>query len=367
MRVALLAVLAACATPTSDRRATGDDVPTDEAGEPLPSAGTAVLRAETVVLPADIARRAVVAFDHVLLPAAIELAPRDVIVSGVGDGFIRRAIAIIDRGDGTLHVTTSPASLAEAVERATFDTSISEMPFAVEQQLAGNVNEFVADITGGLSLAPTVDVGFTIDAGSLERFELAIAGTGSAAVEGTAEFSGAAHWAWGEQRTLETIVFRRAFALGPLPIVLVARVHGTLAASAYVDQPVTLASGAEGAITFDARSTFTGTSWSTTKTSTFDASQIGPAHDGDGMASLALGVTARLELAFYGVAGPVISYSAQAGGFGGYCGATLHTALRAGLFGDGTYELYALAPMERAVVALWDNQIALDPAETCAP
>lgn len=353
-------VLAACASVPSEP-------PTDELGEPLPSAGTAVLRAETVVLPADIARRAIVAFDHVILPAEVELTPRDVIVSGVGDGFIRRAIAIVDRGDGTLHVTTSPASLADAVERATFDASITEMPLALEQRIAGNVNDLVTHITGGLSLAPRVDLGFAIEAGALERFELAIAGTGSAAVEGTAQFTSSTHWSWGEEHELDEIVLRRAFALGPLPIVLVVRIRGTLAATAFVDEPVTFASGVEGAITFAARSTFTSGAWSTTSTSIFDASQIGPTHDGDGTASLAVGITARLELAFYGAGGPVVSYSAQSGGFGGFCDTSLLTALRAGLFGDGIYELQVLAPSERVVAPLWDNQIALDPFESCGP
>ena len=360
MRALLLVVAVACTT------ASEDALPTDEHGAPLPQAGTAVLRPETVVLPADVAKAAIVEWDHVIVPAGVALRPRDVIVSAAGDGFIRRAITIVDQGD-TLRVTTSPATLAEAVTSATFATTIDES-LAIDQRIDGNLDILTASANGMLAVDSSVDIELAVDDGVLSSFGLAIAGSGDARVEGTLAFTSTEHRSWGEVNELDETIFRRKFALGPLPIVVVGRVRGVLAANAYVEQPVTFASGARGPITFDATTAFTPeTGWTASNTSDFAAASIGPTLAGDGSASLSIGITARFELAFYGVAGPSVVYSAQATSVGLRCNTTPITALQAGLFGDAVFELQPLAAMQRAVVPLWNSRVALDPLETCTP
>src|SRR5215207_7273278 len=102
MRALVVVVLAACtAPPIVDAP---DDPPpdaTDELGEPLPSAGTATLRAGTIILPASLA--AVVGHGDVTFQAAgnealLDLVRGNVIVSGRGDGFIRRVYAVETTG-----------------------------------------------------------------------------------------------------------------------------------------------------------------------------------------------------------------------------------------------------------------------------
>ena len=355
----LFVVAAGCAT-------TEDALPTDEHGVPLPQAGSAVLRPETVVLPADIAKDTIVEWDHVVIPAGVTLRPRDVIVSAAGDGFIRRAITIVDRGD-TLRVTTSPATLAEAVTSATFATSFRES-LAIDQHIASNFDVLTANANGRLSLESNIDIELAIDGGALSSFGLAIAGTGDAQIDGTLTFTSADHRSWGEVQEVDETIFRRAYALGPLPIVVVGRVRGALATNAYVEQVVTFTSGARGPITFDATTAFTpANGWTSSNTGDFAATPLGPTLTGDGSSSLSVGVTAHFELAFYGVAGPTVVYSAQSNSVGLHCNPARVTGLQAGLFGDAVFELQPLAPMQRTVIPLWNSRVALDPLESCTP
>src|SRR5512139_1868309 len=153
----LVMVVGACVA------APADDVPTDEAGVPLPSAGTATLRDGTIVLPPAMTKDAIAGLGDVVFPAAgnaalLELVRGNVIVSGTGDGFIRRVYAVAREGD-TIRVITSPATLSDAVEHATFDTTITE-PFAFDDRIDAQVDALTAAIHGGISLATTIDLAF---------------------------------------------------------------------------------------------------------------------------------------------------------------------------------------------------------------
>lgn len=363
----------ACAACTAPAVVDPDElpVPTDETGVPLPPAGTATLRAGTVVLPAAMTRDAVVELAAVVFPATgndalLALARGDVIVSGTGDGFIRRVYAVTRDGD-RIRVRTSSATLADAVVEATFHVEAAA-PLALSPRIDGGTLDLTAAITGELAIAPALALDVVIDEDGLAAFDLAITGAGTTAIAGALDFTSPEHRAWGEERQWETPLFRRAYALGPLPIVVAGRLTTTLAASAYVDAPVAFTGGARAALGIDASAHFTRASgWTTTDASRVDVTQIGPAHAGAGRASLVVGIDPRVELSFYGAGGPALHLVAQAGGFGAYCGDALLTGLQAAVQGAVAFDLDALASEPRTDVTLWDTRPFLDDFEQCAP
>ena len=372
MRALLVLVMAACTQPPLvDAPAAPAPVPTDELGEPLPSAGTATLRAGTTVLPAWMTRDATVTLAAITFPAAgnaalLELVRGDIIVSGTGDGFIRRVVAVEAVGD-TIQIVTSPATLADAVTDATFHITASE-PLSAAVLIDGEVENLRALIDGEVTFAPVVTLDFALGGEGLRSFDLEVTGTGTARVEGTVDFSAATHWGWGEERASELPPFRRAYALGPLPIVVVGRVTTTLAASAFVEDMVTFTSGAHAEVAFDAASHYTpATGWTLTDATAAAITQIVPVHAGPGRASLAIGIDPRLELSFYGERGTTLHFVTQAGGFGGYCGPSLTTGLQAAVQGTVTYELAPLDKSPRTDLTLWNELQFLDELEACAP
>lgn len=368
----VVVVIAACATPPLVDAPDGElPAPTNEAGEPLPSAGTATLRANTVVLPASISKHAVSGLGDVMFPAAgnealLELARGDVIVSGTGDGFIRRVYAV-EREDAAIRIITSVATLADAVSEATFQMAVSE-PLAIGTHLDGRTETLTAMIDGDLAITPVIDLGFALDADGLRSFDLQVSGTGSTTVEGTVEFTATTHWAWGAERQYATPLFRRAYALGPLPLVVVGRMTTTLGASAFVEEPVAFTSGAHVELAIESSSSYgPQTGWTMTDASQIEVSQLGPIHTGQGRASLAITIDPRIELAFYGASGTELHLVTQAGAFGAYCGPTLLTGLQAAVHGSVAFKLAPLVKSTRADVTLWDKRQFLDELEACAP
>src|SRR5690242_9479658 len=101
MRLWCAVVLASgCATAVDDRpRPPEPPGPyVDENGEAVPQAGTARLRDTTVILPASVSKDITVNFDHLLVPVdgnedLLALPHGTVLVSGTGDGFIRKLYA----------------------------------------------------------------------------------------------------------------------------------------------------------------------------------------------------------------------------------------------------------------------------------
>lgn len=342
---------------------------TDELGEPAPQAGTATLRATTVILPAHVSKDITVNFDHLLVPAAnnealLDLPRYTVLVSGTGDGFIRKVYASTLEGDA-IRIKTSPATLADAVIDASFHTTTTE-PLLVAQGIDSRNNAIDATITGRATFTPTIDVDFTLADNALRSFDLHVTSTATAEIEGAISYDGTTHWAWGEETPWEKVLFRRVYALGPLPVVVVARASAALAASAYVEEPVTFANGVSAVLAIDAQSHYTpAESWTTSDASAFSVTQIGPTHGGTGSASLAVGIAPRIELAFYGIAGPRLEVAAQVGGFGAYCGSSLYTGLQAALIGAATMRLEALAKMSNTNVVLFDKRMPLDELEQC--
>ena len=369
MRACWCLLIAACATPPVVEQAPDElPVPTDDAGDALPSAGSATLRDGTFVLPSSIAKTAVVEFYSVMFPAAgnealLALERGNVIVSGSGDGFIRRVYSVARDGQ-SIRITTSPATLADAVVTATFHMSVAE-PIAVAPH-ADARNEYVtASIDGALAITPAIDVDFALDADGLDAFEIHVDGTGTSSVEGTIAFETDTHRAWGDETSSTTPLFRRAYALGPLPIVVVGRLTTTLGASAYVEMPVTFATGARATFALDATTRYVpGGGWTMDDATSIDLTQIGPLHTGGGQASLAISMDPKIELAFYG-AGPSLHFVAQAGGFGAYCGPTLITGLQAAVQGSAHLELATLVKTPDARITLWDQRPFLDELEAC--
>ncbi len=348
-----------------------DDAPTDEAGQPLPSAGTATLRAGTIVLPPSMTKDAVVGLGEVVFPAAgnealLDLVRGNVIVSGTGDGFLRRVYSVTGLGD-TIRVITSPATLADAVTDAAFHMTVTDS-ITFEQRIDANVNLLSATITGGITFQPTIDVDFVVEGDALTSFDLQVIGMGNTKVEGALAFENPNHWAWGEEKPVDQLLFRRAFALGNLPIVVVGRASANLAATAYVEEPVRFSVGAAAQLAVDAQSSYTpATGWTSSDASTYAITQIGPVHDGPGRASLAVGIDPRIELQFYGVGGPQLQLAAQAGGFGAYCGSSLLVGLQAAMRGAAAMRLEALVKLPSANVTFFESVQTLDELEQCAP
>lgn len=362
MRALCLVVVAACGVDTRD------PTPTDEHGVPLPSAGTATLRDGTVILPASLTIDATTDLTNVVLPyddSLLDLERGNIIVSGTGDGFVRRVYAVEPEGD-RIRIVTSPATLADAVESATFALTTTE-PLVVPAHIDGRTPLLEATIDGDLDVTPTVALSFALTRDGVQTFDLRVTGAATSNVRGTVDFTADTHWAWGEERSYEATVFRRAFALGPLPLVVVARMTTSLAASAYVEMPVAFTAGAHARIGLDASTTYApSTGWTMTDSSTVDITPVGPLHAGAGRASLSVGIVPKLELAFYGASGPTLQLVTQAGGFGAFCGDALLTGLQAAAQGAVAFDLGSLAQLARTDVTLYDERPFLDELETCA-
>jgi hypothetical protein len=372
MRALLVVVIASCTTPpVVDVPDAAPPVPTDEAGEPLPSAGTATLRGGTIVLPAWMTKDAAVELSAVVFPAAgndtlFELVRGNIIVSGTGDGFVRRVYAVEAQG-GSIRVITSPATLADAVTDATFHM-IANDPLWAPGHLDGRTESLFGSVDGELTFAPVIELDFALDTEGLRSFDLQVTGTGFASLHGTIDFTATTHLAWGEERDWKTPLFRRAYALGPLPLVVVGRLTTTLAASAYVDAAVSFTSGAEAELAIDATSSYTpAAGWTTTDASHVEVTQLGPVHGGAGRASLAIGIDPKVELAFYGEGGATLHLVVQAGAFGAYCGPSLITGLQTAVQGSVTYDLAPLVKSTLTYLTLWDKRQFLDELESCAP
>ncbi len=334
----------------------------------LPSAGTATLRPETIILSDAQLRGAVVFSDHIIFPldAPIDLAHGDVIVSGTGDGFIRRVRLVENAGD-VLRVFTSRATLGDAVVDARFHATLFETA-AFTETLEARTDWLTGDVDGAFSLAPTLDLRFAVADSTLASFELGLTGTATSTLAGTFEFTSANHWQWGDEKRADTLLFRHAFALGPLPIVVVGRFSTVFDATTYFEQPVTMNVDAAATLALDAGARYApGAGWTTTDASTITVDHVGPTHDGAGYAALVTGVFPHLEVSLFGTPTADLFLSAQTGATGLDCNATAMTQQQALLQGAARFQLAAFTGAPEALLPLWDRGFSLDDAEQCVP
>ena len=363
VRALWLVVVAACGIES------GEPAPTDEHGVPLPSAGTATLRPGTVILPASLTIDAVTDLTNVVLPfddALLELERGNIIVSGTGDGFVRRVYAVEPEGE-RIRIVTSPAMLTDAVESATFALATTDR-LVVPMHNDSYNDSVLATIDGDVDITSTIELSLALGPDGLQRFDLHVAGAGTAAVKTTAEFFPTTHGSWGEVYDAQTTIFRRAYALGPLPIVVVGRLTTQLSATGYFEMPVKLEAGAQADIRVDAATTFVpGMQWILTDGGTADMTAIGPVHAGAGRASLGMGIVPELELAIYGVGGPTLRLQAQTQATGTPCGDAVLTSVVGGVFGEATLDVQALQQLAPLQVTLFDVRPLLDDFEACNP
>lgn len=370
MRALLVVVIAACAEAGSiEVPEVSLPVPTNELGEPLPSAGTATLRDGTIVLPASVTKDAAVDFYGITFPAAgnealLALVRGNVIVSGTGDGFVRRVYAV-EPASNTIRIVTSPATLADAVTDAAFHMSATEALWTPGILDGGN-EHLVAAIAGEMTFAPAIELDFALDGEGLRTFDLAVTGAGTARVAGSIDFTTTTHRGWGDERDWTRPLFRRVYALGPLPIVVVGQLTTTLGAAAYVEDTVRFTSGADAVLDIDAASHYTRQGgWTMTDASHVEVAQDPASHLGVGHASLSIGIAPKIELSFYGQGGVTLNLVMQTGALGTYCGPALVTALRTAVQGTVTYQLAPLVKSSRTDVTLWDRREFLDELEAC--
>ena len=333
----------------------------------LPSAGDATLKPGTIVLSDSAMYGAVVLGDHIVFPieAPIDLAKGDVIVSGAGDGFIRRVVLVEAVGD-TLRVFTSKATLADAVDSAHFHATLFES-FALDETFEGTTEWLTTHVDASLAVDPTLDIQFAVTDGAFERFDLRITGKGTTSLDGDVAFTSPYHWQWGDEKRDERTLFRRAFALGPLPIVVSGRLSTSFDANAAVDHAVTLQAGTAADFALDAHAQLSRvTGWSTRDASTFDVTRIDPTHGGDGSAALAIGIFPRLELSLFGVSEADIDLGVQAGTVATMCNAGLLTGQQALLQGNGRFRLQSLTNTQETTLTLWDQRMG-ELAQCAAP
>lgn len=157
----------------------------DRAPTPDPIEDTVELAAETHVLPDELVSQAQVLPDALIFPATgnaslLGLGPGDVLVSGLGEGFLRK-VASVELGgsasaglgsspqavgDKTITIKTQNGSLVDAVKTLKLERSFSFSPPQVVLKDPGD------KISGSLSLQRDFDLKLVIKNGSVEQFSL---------------------------------------------------------------------------------------------------------------------------------------------------------------------------------------------------
>jgi len=276
-------------------------------------------------------------------------------------------VVMVEAVGDVLRVFTTSATLGDAVESATFHATLFES-VAFDEGMQGQTDWLTVQMHGAVSLAPTLDLRFAVSGGELAGFELGVTGTAAAQLGGAVQFTSSEHWTWGDEKRVSSMLFRRAFAIGPIPIVVVGRMTTVLGAQAYVEDPVEMYAGASAALTLDARSQFTpGLGWVTSDATTYAVTQDAGTQSGEGHASLAVGVFPRFELAFFGNQEAELGISAQTGALATYCNPAFVTGQQAQLQGAAHFRLASLANPSETTLTLFDRGFSLDPIEQCTP
>lgn len=166
------------------------------------------------------------------------LAPGDIIVGTLGEGYVRR-VESVEAVNGEKVIVTSAASLVDAVQSGTTTTSIplqlptdSSQLSAKTQELAGNqkvrVPSSSLDIGTTLNLQPTIDLAFSptldldidIQHSELQRFLCQLNGRVDVDVDIEVVMTGASTWS--KEWLLHTFHLNTSvIAVGPVPVVVV--------------------------------------------------------------------------------------------------------------------------------------------------
>jgi hypothetical protein len=261
----------------------------------------------------------------VFAPAAAPsgLAVGDVIGAGVSDqtpdGLLRRVTALSTASDGSLVVTTSPATLDEAVASGDIDVSSdSGAPAAAQGRrpnaastLSQNINRSLScgsassiGVTGSLSLNPTWK--FTAHIGSHPTANFNATFTETAQLAATAQ-AGASCALSPVPLLAKPISLRPiTFFIGWLPVVIVPQVQFYLSGHGQVTAQLTAAVGQQ--LTAKAGIAYANGSYtpSSSITNTFTYTPPTPSLTGD----VKVAAGPQLQLLFYGVAGPEATVNA---------------------------------------------------------
>src|SRR6185436_18655485 len=93
--------------------------------------------------------------------------------------------------------------------------------FTLDETFEGSTEWLTTHVSASLAVDPTLDIRFAVTDGAFASFSLGVTGRGSTSLDGDVAFTSPYHWQWGDEKRDERMLFRHAFALGPLPIVVI--------------------------------------------------------------------------------------------------------------------------------------------------
>jgi hypothetical protein len=252
------------------------------------------------------------------------LAPGDLVASGSGHGFLRRIQKVTPAADGTIVFQTAPAALADAIVNGSARLQINggngkalgplpspQQALAIQIDLKnqtifddGTVRVAVDDLS--YSFTPSIDLGFTIANHSVQEFHDILSGTSKVSATASLSASGAA------QRQANVTLFQQDYTFVQLiagfPVVEVV----TFTLTGKLDANVSGAGKVTETIT-DTENDRIGAQYQSgtwtpiaDRASVFD---IAPpvVRTASATAKVGLSLEGRVDVKFYGVAGPFLS------------------------------------------------------------
>ncbi len=305
----------------------------------------------------------------------------DILMGTQGGGYLR-GVSSIDYGNNTITVTTVQSAMDEVVQGGSFSTSISMTPSGENQRSAQagvrviNANglidltglrlldtpNLVVDVTSGsVQFSPDVDVNIDFGFFRIDSFEAAAAGT----LDFNLDVRAVAFAADSQSFELQLASYSQGFVAGPVAGVV------TLSFSAGVEVSASVAGDIEGGFSTNhyvrAGARYEDHDWSiiSERSSSFDPHE--PVWNLGGTAYVRVYVEPKVEVFFYGVAGPSIDiepYLRLDGSFEPTC----EWELSAGIIADANFRVGFLSyTLAEFTAELFDYNVPIGSGQCSAP
>jgi hypothetical protein len=183
-----------------------------------------------VVLTAEQAQNATVEADSVTVPQGLvhslkTIAAGDFLVSGEGDGFLRRVVSV--ESNDALRMQTVDALLTDIVINGSLHTSLALDPIVLD--LSGQANIGTEDLGVAvtpfmLSVTPTVDLDIVIKKSSVRTFSTRVRYERTTSLGFSANAKAPASFDTGDIKLWQSPKWRFVQSIGPIPIVEVVSV-----------------------------------------------------------------------------------------------------------------------------------------------
>ena len=253
--------------------------------------------------------------------ALLDRQPGDLVVGGNGTGFLRRVVGVQQQGDQIV-VMTAPAALSDALVQADYGSQLVDDKSDLsgpsldgvfvglgdtELEAGGNVT---AKITSGqLSFHPGLDLQLQVRDHAVQRFDLVASGALDADLAIHVEGNGATDATFSKE-LWESPSKTFVQMVGYVPVVEVVKVVVTADVDIGSDDGIfSLDVGASGHAQLDVGKRYIDGTWYSANGHTLTLDRSGPTFTGSTSAHVAVDIGVELEVNFYDLAGPFVSFA----------------------------------------------------------